>query len=68
MAKKLRTTKPEAFGIGSFADILPARDPIIGEDPGSFDGFQKAMIATLANCRLNRSCNFKTGLRAFTCP
>jgi hypothetical protein len=38
---------PQAFGLTAFADLLPARDPIIGEDPGSFDGFHQAMTATL---------------------
>ena len=38
---------PEAFGLGTFADLLPAREPIIGEDPGSFDAFHQAMVKTL---------------------
>lgn len=27
------------FGLISFADLLPTKDHIMGEDPGSFDGF-----------------------------
>lgn len=36
------------FGLTSFADILPARDLIVGEDPGSFDGFHGGMMQSLA--------------------
>ncbi|MGJ8561887.1 MAG: hypothetical protein ACSHX3_16860 [Litorimonas sp.] len=36
------------FGLASFADILPSRDPIVGEDPGSFDGFHDGMMQSLA--------------------
>lgn len=36
-----------AFGLESFADLLPARNPIIGEDAGSFDRFHGAMVASL---------------------
>lgn len=36
------------FGLASFADLLPSRDPIVGEDPGSFDGFHVGMMQSLA--------------------
>jgi hypothetical protein len=47
MPKDLTITPPTAFGLKSFADLLPARDPIIGEDAGSFDRFHRAMVASL---------------------
>jgi hypothetical protein len=47
MSQDLPTTSPTAFGLESFADLLPARDPIPGEDPGSFEGFHAAMMASL---------------------
>lgn len=39
---------PGRFGLESFAQILAARDPILGEDPGSFDTFHDGMMASLA--------------------
>jgi hypothetical protein len=47
MSQDLPTTPPTAFGLESFADLLPVRDPIPGEDPGSFEGFRAAMMASL---------------------
>jgi len=47
MPQDLPTTLPTAFGLESFADILPVRDPIPGEDPGSFEGFHAAMMTSL---------------------
>ncbi|RFP88246.1 hypothetical protein DZK27_09135 [Rhodobacteraceae bacterium 63075] len=47
MPQDLPTTSPTAFGLDSFADLLPARDPILGEDPGSFGTFHAAMMAAL---------------------
>lgn len=44
----LTTPDPRGFGLRSFADILPAREPIVGEDAGSFDGFRLGMMASLA--------------------
>ena len=32
---------PRAFGLSSFAKLLPARDPIIGEIPGAFTAFMR---------------------------
>lgn len=31
MSKGLALPKPERFGLASFAELLPAREPIIGE-------------------------------------
>lgn len=47
MPQDLPTTSPTAFGLESFADLLPVRDPIPGEDPGSFATFHAAMMASL---------------------
>lgn len=47
MPHDLPTTSPAAFGLDSFADLLPVRDPIPGEDPGSFSTFHAAMMASL---------------------
>lgn len=47
MSQDLRTTSPTAFGLESFADLLPIRDPIPGEDPGSFEAFHAAMMVSL---------------------
>jgi len=43
-------SQPDAtpFGLASFADILPKREALIGEDPGAFDDFHAAMMQTLA--------------------
>ena len=47
MPQDLPITPPTAFGLESFADLLPTRDPIPGEDPGSFETFHAAMMASL---------------------
>jgi hypothetical protein len=47
MPHDLPVTSPTAFGLESFADLLPIRDPIPGEDPGSFFTFHAAMMASL---------------------
>jgi hypothetical protein len=39
---------PKAFTLSTFAALLPGRVPIIGEVPGAFERFHKAMIADLA--------------------
>jgi hypothetical protein len=36
-----------SFGLASFADILPKREALIGEDPDAFDDFHAAMMETL---------------------
>lgn len=43
-------SQPEAtpFGLASFADILPKREALIGEEPDAFDDFHAAMMQTLA--------------------
>lgn len=48
MSNDLSPPNPDRFGIVSFSDFLPSRDPIIGEEPGSFDGFHEGMMASLA--------------------
>jgi hypothetical protein len=47
MTTDLTSPDPARFDLASFADLLPSRAPIIGEDPGSFDGFQKGMMQSL---------------------
>lgn len=38
---------PRRFNLASFADLLPRREPIIGEDPGSFDSFRIGLVQSL---------------------
>ncbi len=47
MSKHISPPSPERFGLTTFADLLPARDPIPGEDPGSFKGFREGMMWSL---------------------
>ena len=47
MTKDLTTPDPARFDLTSFADLLSARAPIIGEDPGSFAGFHTGMMQSL---------------------
>lgn len=47
MTKKLKTSGPARFSLTSLADILPARDPIFGEDLGSLEGFREGMTRSL---------------------
>ncbi|WP_137700738.1 hypothetical protein [Marimonas lutisalis] len=48
MSKNISLPDPERFNLSSFSDILPKRDPIIGEDLWAFDAFRDAMISALA--------------------
>lgn len=48
MSQEISLPDAARFGLASFADILPARDPILGEDPGSFEGFHEGMMRALA--------------------
>jgi hypothetical protein len=48
MAKNLTPPDPERFNLTSFADLLPAREQILGEDPGSFKVFHDGMVQSLA--------------------
>ncbi len=45
---RFNLTDPARFNLTSFADLLPVRDHIIGEDPGSFDGFHAGVMHSLA--------------------
>jgi hypothetical protein len=47
MSKDLALPSPERFGLSSFAELLPAREPIIGEAPGSFADFRDGMMRAL---------------------
>lgn len=38
---------PLRFNLASFAELLPSRDPIVGEDPGTFDGFRAGLFQSL---------------------
>ncbi len=48
MPNDLTPPDPTRFNLTSFAELLPARDHILGEDAGSFDGFHQAMMQSLA--------------------
>ena len=48
MSKKLTLPDPGRFNLASFAEILPQRDPIIGEDPGSYETFHQGLMQSLA--------------------
>ena len=47
MTTDLTPSNPARFNLASFADLLPSRAPIIGEDPGSFEGFHNGMMQSL---------------------
>ena len=47
MATDLTPPNPARFNLASFADLLPSRAPIIGEDPRSFEGFHNGMMQSL---------------------
>ncbi len=48
MAKKTKLPEPGHFGLTRFADLLPIREQIVGEDAGSFEGFRAEMTRALA--------------------
>jgi hypothetical protein len=48
LPKKLTPLEPTRFGLVRFADLLPAREHIVGEDAGSFEGFREEMTRALA--------------------
>lgn len=48
MSNDLSPPSPERFGLASFAEILPSRAPIVGEDPGSFQDFHDGLMRALA--------------------
>jgi len=48
MPNDLSAPDPARFNLTSFADLLPERAHIIGENPGSFDGFRDGMMQSLA--------------------
>ena len=48
MARKLARTDPAWFNLKTFAEMLPPREPMVGEAPGSFEGFQQGLLASLA--------------------
>lgn len=45
--KKQALVDPVRFNLASFADMLCQREPIIGEDPGSFEVFHQGLMASL---------------------
>ena len=47
MPSDVRPPEPAHFNLTSFADLLPDRAPIIGEDPGSFEEFREGMMQSL---------------------
>lgn len=38
---------PLRFNLTHFAELLPRRDPMVGEDPGSFEGFRVGLLQSL---------------------
>jgi hypothetical protein len=48
MPNDLTPPDPARFNLAGFADLLPERDHLIGEDPGTFEGFRVAMMQSLA--------------------
>ena len=48
MPNDLTTPDPKRFDLTSFADMLPARDHMVGEVPGTFDGFRAGLMQSLA--------------------
>lgn len=48
MTTDLIPPDPSRFDMTSFAGLLPSRAPIIGEDPGSFEGFHAGMMQVAA--------------------
>jgi len=48
MSKDLTPPRPDPFGLQSFADLLPQRVPIPGEDPVDYDGFHEGLMRALA--------------------
>lgn len=48
MANDISVLDPKWFDLNTFADMLPARDPIPGEDPGTFADFHSVMMRSLA--------------------
>ncbi|MDU8943251.1 hypothetical protein [Ovoidimarina sediminis] len=48
MANEISLPDPKRFNLASFAELLAARDPIPGEDPGSFDGFHEGLMRSLS--------------------
>ena len=69
---------PTRFDLKSFADLLPKRLPLVGEDPDSFDGFRAGMMQSLlpatpyesvmAAALINRSRIFSPRLNCPTQP
>jgi len=47
MTTNQKLPAPSRFDLQSFADLLPDRAPIIGEDHGSFQGFHNGMMQSL---------------------
>ena len=47
MSNKLERTDPKRFGLTSFADLLAARAPMLGEVPGSYAAFHAGLMGAL---------------------
>jgi hypothetical protein len=47
MTKEPTPPSPHRFGMASFAELLPDRDPILGEDPGTFAVFRDGVMRAL---------------------
>lgn len=48
MAEDRQLTDPHRFGLSSFAELLAPRDPIIGENPETYEAIHAGLLASLA--------------------
>ncbi|SNT36715.1 hypothetical protein [Tropicimonas sediminicola] len=48
MSNELAPSDPARFGLTTFSSLLPVREHIVGEDPGSFQGFHDGIMQSLA--------------------
>jgi hypothetical protein len=48
MSRDLTPPDPKRFGFASFADLLPKRAPILGEEPEGFEAFRDGLRGALA--------------------
>lgn len=47
MPEDMKLTDPRRYGLSSFAELLAPRDPLIGEDPGTYEAVHAGLMASL---------------------
>jgi len=47
MSNDLTPPSPDRFGLSSFAELLSARPPILGEEPHTYEGFRDGLMRAL---------------------